>query len=55
MRVTVSVIFSNYGSNSVRRIQTANFTVKDPQIQKVTGSSDPVQVMAKLREMKNSS
>jgi hydroxyacylglutathione hydrolase len=26
----------------------------DPIIQKATGKSDPVEVMAKLREMKNS-
>ncbi len=27
---------------------------QDPEIQKVTGMSDPVDVMARLREMKNS-
>jgi hydroxyacylglutathione hydrolase len=27
---------------------------QDPEIQKATGKTDPVEVMAKLREMKNS-
>jgi len=27
--------------------------VDDPAVQKATGETDPVQVMAKLREMKN--
>lgn len=27
--------------------------VEDPEIQKATGETDPVNVMAKLREMKN--
>lgn len=31
-----------------------NDTEQDPEIQKAVGQSDPVQVMAKLREMKNS-
>lgn len=26
---------------------------QDPEVQKVTGKTDPVEVMAKLREMKN--
>jgi hypothetical protein len=27
--------------------------IQDPEIQKATGKTDPVEVMAKLREMKN--
>ncbi len=26
---------------------------QDPEIQKVTGSSDPVEIMTKLRDLKN--
>jgi hypothetical protein len=33
----------------------ANHLFQDPAVQKVVGSSDPVQVMAKLREMNNAS
>jgi hydroxyacylglutathione hydrolase len=29
--------------------------IQDPEIQKVTGKTDPVDVMAALREMKNNS
>jgi hydroxyacylglutathione hydrolase len=29
--------------------------VDDPEIQKAVGKSDPIEVMAKLREMKNAS
>ena len=31
-----------------------NLVKQDPEIQKATGKTDPVDVMAKLREMKNS-
>ena len=57
MRVSVSrnFLLFNHIASFASGLQTANFAVKDPTIQKITGSSDPVQVMAKLREMKNSS
>jgi hypothetical protein len=34
-------------------IAAANHILQDPEIQKVTGKTDPVDVMAALREMKN--
>jgi hypothetical protein len=33
----------------------ANVGVQDPVVQKATGKTDPVDVMGKLREMKNNS
>lgn len=38
-----------------RCCQTAILIIypQDPEIQKATGKTDPVEVMAKLREMKN--
>jgi hypothetical protein len=34
--------------------QSSLLTEQDPEMQKVTGKTDPVDVMGKLREMKNS-
>ena len=34
-------------------INATQLTIQDPEIQKITGASTPVDVMGKLREMKN--
>lgn len=49
MRVTVR----NHLQNSQLELQTADKN-QDPEVQKKTGKSSPVDVMGALREMKNS-
>jgi Hydroxyacylglutathione hydrolase C-terminus len=46
MRVDVCI-------SSDRLSRQATDHQQDPEIQKATGKTDPVEVMAKLREMKN--
>lgn len=49
MRVSVST------SSTMTLEFRATDWVQDPEIQKKVGSNDPVEVMQKLREMKNNS
>ncbi len=51
MRVEVSLPVER--KETLRQRQTNQLSAQDPEIQKVTGKTDPVEVMAKLREMKN--